>query len=106
MSMSEHERRLLLTGTLDTSGVGGSPDSELPNVALAFREEEAVVFALPGKEAVSIPLSELAVEPPVPEPVVVEPSEAREPVSAARKTAAPTKKTPAPKKQAAGPANS
>jgi hypothetical protein len=36
MPLSEHEQRLMLTGTLDTSGIGGSPYEELPAVALAF----------------------------------------------------------------------
>ncbi|MET7363262.1 hypothetical protein ABZS76_33160 [Streptomyces sp. NPDC005562] len=53
MPLSEHEQRLLLTGTLDTSGVGGSPYEELPAVALAFGaiEPETKTASEPEPEA-------------------------------------------------------
>lgn len=41
MGMSEHEKALLVTGTLDTSGVGGSPYERLDQVAVAFGAEVA-----------------------------------------------------------------
>ncbi|MFJ4902872.1 hypothetical protein [Streptomyces sp. NPDC088727] len=41
MTMSDSERRLLLSGTLDTSGVGAGADEDLRNVALAFQEAVA-----------------------------------------------------------------
>ncbi|MEU6362291.1 hypothetical protein [Streptomyces albidoflavus] len=39
MALSDHERQLMLTGTFDTSGIGGSPYEELPNVTLAFGKD-------------------------------------------------------------------
>lgn len=41
MSMSDSERALLVTGTLDTSGVGGSPYANLDQVAVAFGAQVA-----------------------------------------------------------------
>ncbi|PPS89461.1 hypothetical protein [Streptomyces sp. MH60] len=89
--MSEHERRLLLTGTLDTSGVGGSPYESLHNVAVAF----------------GAPVAE-AVEPePVPEPepepekvAETDPSVAEQ----APEEKAPPRKRAAKKTQASAPA--
>ncbi|WP_428957937.1 hypothetical protein [Streptomyces sp. cg35] len=65
MPLSEHERRLLLTGTLDTSGVGGSPYAELPAVAVAFGtadEPEPVALPEPEPEAVVEPEPEKKTE--------------------------------------------
>ncbi|MGW1436858.1 hypothetical protein ACWD7M_16605 [Streptomyces griseus] len=59
---TESERLLLLTGTLDTSGVGGSPYEVLPNVSLAFEAPAAEAEAPAEPEAVS-PAVE-APEPP------------------------------------------
>ncbi|MCX4799567.1 hypothetical protein OG497_37570 [Streptomyces sp. NBC_01242] len=102
MSMSESERRLLLSGTLDTSGVGGGPDEELHNVALAFQlpvPEEMVTVSIevsgPSEEeggeqekaAESEPPARLVDRPKIP----------------VKQTA---KKTAAPKKQASSPAKS
>lgn len=50
MPLSDHEQRLLLTGTLDTSGVGGSPSADLPHVAMAFAPEQAVVTDPPAAQ--------------------------------------------------------
>lgn len=39
MGMSESERRLLLSGTLDTSGVGGGDHERLAEVAVAWNPD-------------------------------------------------------------------
>jgi hypothetical protein len=66
MSMSDHERSLLVTGTLDTSGVGGSPYANLDQVSLAFDAEPAVVFTLGDADPVAIPVEELLVDGKLP----------------------------------------
>ncbi|MFE6000290.1 hypothetical protein ACFQ6C_26075 [Streptomyces sp. NPDC056454] len=105
---SDYERRLLLTGTLDTSGVGGSQYEELPNVALAWREDDSVVLIRAGHDAVDIPLEELLVDGK-------DPSEAAAELEAATKTEEQAKeppvkpvakKTAPPKKRASTPAKS
>ncbi|MGW7100401.1 hypothetical protein [Streptomyces sp. NPDC054838] len=59
MTDRTHEEMLMMTGTLDTTGIGGSPYAELTAVSHAFREDEQVVFSIAGADAVSIPLEEL-----------------------------------------------
>jgi hypothetical protein len=94
MSMSDHERSLLLMGTLDTSGVGGSPYANLDSVALAFGAdvaEEPVVVAVPEPEEET---AENGPSEPVKEPEV-EPE----------KPAVRAKRGPAKKVQASAPAD-
>jgi hypothetical protein len=91
MSMSDHERALLVTGTLDTSGVGGSPYARLDQVAVAF-----------GAEAAEEPVAEEVQEPEEPEEKAAEKSPSvPEPKAEARTT---TKRPPAKKAQASAPA--
>lgn len=91
MSMSEHERALLVTGTLDTSGVGGSPYADLDQVAVAF--------GAPVAEAAPEVVEKGAEKrPSEPEPVEPEPVKAEEKPTARKRTA---KKT-----QASAPAES
>jgi hypothetical protein len=113
MSMSDHERSLLLTGTLDTSGVGGSPFADLDNVALAFGApvaseapvEEAEAPEAPGAEVqVSENAPQKPVAGPVPEPVAAEETKA-EPVKAEGSPPA-RKRTATKKPQAPAPADS
>lgn len=85
MGMSESERGLLVTGTLDTSGVGGSPFEELDQVALAFGAQAAE----------SEP--EVAEKEPLAEPEVVEaPKPAKAEEKPAPRKRASAKKTQAP----------
>jgi hypothetical protein len=92
MSMSDHERALLVTGTLDTSGVGGSPYARLDMVAVAFGAETAEASVA---EEVAEPEEKAAENSPsVPEPKVEERAQAR----------TTTKRSPAKKAQASAPA--
>ncbi|MEV7675111.1 hypothetical protein [Streptomyces sp. NPDC088752] len=63
--MSESERRLLMAGTLDTSGVGGGEHESLQNVAMAFKHgsyiDGCVVLDMGDGEPVAIPVEELLV---------------------------------------------
>lgn len=100
MSMSDHERALLVTGTLDTSGVGGSPYAELDQVAVAFGAEVHEGDHIPQEQpvkAASEPEQKEAEKGPS-EPVT-------EPQAAEEKPAARTKRAPAKKAQAATPAD-
>jgi len=87
MSMSDSERALLVTGTLDTSGVGGSPYANLDQVAVAF----GAPVAEESPEA-----EEKAAEKSPSEPEQVEGEE---------KPAARVKRAPAKKAQASAPAD-
>lgn len=104
MSMSDHERALLVTGTLDTSGVGGSPYANLDQVAVAFGAEVFEGDHIP-QETVTVSVK-VADEPeqkeaengpsePVKEAEPVEPKAAEE-KPAARAKRAPAKKAQAP----------
>lgn len=108
MGMSDHERALLVTGTLDTSGVGGSPYASLDRVAVAFGAEVHEGDFVPQEAAVAV--SEVVSEPepeekvaengpsePVVEPEVVKEPEAEKP--------APRKRASAKKVQASAPAD-
>jgi hypothetical protein len=88
MSMSDHERALLVTGTLDTSGVGGSPYARLDQVAVAF----------------GAPVAE---EAPEPEEKAAEksPSEPEASKAAEDKPSARAKRAPAKKVQASASAD-
>ncbi|MFE0490224.1 hypothetical protein [Streptomyces griseoaurantiacus] len=103
--MSEHERALLVTGTLDTSGVGGSPYERLDQVAVAFGAEVHEGDHAPQEAAPVAPEAEAPVEPNVAEkaPSVVEEEAKAEEKPAPRKRTA--KKTAA-KEQASAPAES
>lgn len=62
MNMSEGERRLLVGGTLDTSGVGAGAHERLPEVSLAWNTGESLVLALAEKDEVAISVEELLVD--------------------------------------------
>jgi hypothetical protein len=110
MSMRDHERALLVTGTFDTSGVGGSPYANLDQVAVAFGAEvhegddipqEAPVKASPEpeqREAENGPSEPVEEAPAVVEesPTVVEEASAVVEKPAARVKRAPVKKAQAP----------
>lgn len=112
MSMSDHERALLVTGTLDTSGVGGSPYANLDRVAVAFGAP--VVEAAPEEPEV-VEAEVKAAENSSPEPVVesvtepvVEPEPVKEPEPVEEpevKPAARKRTTAAKKAQASKPAD-
>lgn len=87
MSMSDSERALLVVGTLDTSGVGGSPYANLDQVAVAFGAQVA-------EEAPEAEEKAAENSPSEPEP---------EPVKAEEKPMA-RKRTTAKKPQASAPA--
>ncbi|MGA5598399.1 hypothetical protein ACPCSE_29615 [Streptomyces cellulosae] len=69
--MSDHERALLLTGTLDTSDIGASPYQRLQNVSLAFEGDGEAAEATPEKVAENSSLEPEG--PAVAEPVKEEP---------------------------------
>lgn len=101
MGMSDSERRLLLSGTLDTSGVGGGDHERLPEVAVAWGTGAELAQPEPEPEA------------PEQEPETPETPEAPEPVKApdsvpkpAARKSTTAKKTTAPKTQATKPAES
>jgi hypothetical protein len=107
MSMSESERALLVTGTLDTSGVGGSPFQNLDQVAVAFGAPVA-------EEAPEAEVKEAEKGPSSPEPATeltkesaaeTEPVTEAEPDKTAEKPQA-RKRTTAKKPQAPAPADS
>jgi hypothetical protein len=105
MSMSDSERALLLTGTLDTSGVGGSPYAELDQVAVAFGAEVHEGDDIPQDPPVKAapePEQKAAEKSPS-EPV--EEAEQEAPQAAEAKPAARTKRAPAKKAQASAPAD-
>ncbi|MEU9405594.1 hypothetical protein AB0E08_07805 [Streptomyces sp. NPDC048281] len=121
MSMSDHERALLVTGTLDTSGVGGSPYANLDRVAVAFGAEvfegnhipqEMVTVTVKVSDETEQKAAENGPSEPVKEPEqedVKEPEAAKEPepVVATEKPATAhrtTKRPPAKKAQASAPA--
>ena len=109
MSMSESERALLVTGTLDTSGVGGSPFQNLDHVAVAFgapvAEETPEAEVKEAEKGPSSPESVTESEPaegPATEP---EPAKEPEPVKAEDKPQA-RKRATVKKPQASAPADS
>jgi hypothetical protein len=89
----EMDRLLLVSGTLDTTGIGASPSEKLQNVSYAFQSD--LVPAVPES-----PVEELEAEPPREEQAPSEPEAAQEaqtepeeepvraPVERTRKTAA------------------
>jgi hypothetical protein len=96
MSMSDHERALLVTGTLDTSGVGGSPYAQLDHVAVAFGAEVHEGDHIPQEAPVKVtsePEQKEAENGPS-EPV--EEAKATEEKTTARAKRAPAKKAQAP----------
>ncbi|QDN95016.1 hypothetical protein FNV58_01395 (plasmid) [Streptomyces sp. RLB1-9] len=105
MSMSDHERALLVTGTLDTSGVGGSPYANLDQVAVAFGAEVFEGDHIPQETPVKTEpepeqkAAENGPSEPVKEPEV----EAKVEEKAATTTRA--KRAPAKKAQAPAPAD-
>lgn len=118
MSMSEHEQRLLFSGTLDTSGVGGGPDEFLTSVSTAWGEPglepEGEEPEIPGwqdsdpdgsehREPVTEPEAEKG---PQAEPEKPAEPQAPAPKQTAAQRRAPAKKATASKEQAPAPADS
>jgi hypothetical protein len=102
MSMSDHERALLVTGTLDTSGVGGSPYANLDQVAVAFGAEVFEGDHIPQETPVE---ADPELEQKAAENGPLEPVEEPEPeVKAEEKPAAATRTKRAPAKKAQAPA--
>lgn len=99
MSMSEHERALLVTGTLDTSGVGGSPYAQLDHVAVAFGAEVHEGDHIPQEAPVKV-----AAEPEQKEAENSPSQPVEEPKAAEEKPATRAKRAPAKKAQASAPA--
>jgi hypothetical protein len=99
MSMSDHERALLVTGTLDTSGVGGSPYANLDQVAVAFGAEVFEGDHIPQETPVKTEpepeqkAAENGPSEPEPEP---EAEVEEKPATASRAKRAPAKKAQAP----------
>jgi hypothetical protein len=105
MSMSDHERALLVTGTLDTSGVGGSPYADLDQVTVAFGAPVHAGDHIPQEAPVEVtpePEQKAAENSPS-EPV----KEPEEPKAEEKKAAAHhrTRRAPAKKAQASKPAD-
>lgn len=108
MSMRDHERALLVTGTFDTSGVGGSPYANLDQVAVAFGAEVHEGDHVPQEAPVkteSEPEQELAENGPS-EPVQEPEAEVQAEAKVEEKPAARVKRAPAKKAQASAPADS
>lgn len=92
MSMSDHERLLLVTGTYDTSGIGASPAEDFREVSLAFAAEDVPLVADDETEPEPADDSKPVVEEETEEPVVEEP--VVEPKDEQPKDATPAKRAP------------
>ncbi|MGW9067914.1 hypothetical protein ACWGQT_00480 [Streptomyces yangpuensis] len=88
MTDLSHQALLMVTGTLDTTDIGGSPYSELPSVSQAFPE------AMASPDATPAPVSEEPAEKPTPQ---TEPTASK---------ASPRKRATTKKEQAPAPAES
>ncbi|MFD7835607.1 hypothetical protein [Streptomyces sp. NPDC059761] len=105
MADRTHQDLLMVTGTLDTTDIGGSPYAELAAVSHAFYQPEEVVLDLAGTDPVAILLEEPLSDAPAEEAkeAVQEPEE---PTSPPAPKPASRRRGSTKKEQAAEPAES